>query len=85
MKSQKIGPGLSRIQFTLTEDLPMTATSKGKKERSPRQMLLGAIMKFASGDRGNEMCEAFAAGDTDKLAKMMDDMAKSVVAKAAKN
>lgn len=85
MKSTKIGPSLSRIQFSLSEAVGMQSTAKGKKERSPRQMLLGAIMKFASGDRGNEMCEAFAAGDTDKLAKMMDDMAKSVVAKAAKN
>lgn len=74
--------GVSKI--IITQD-GMKSLSKTKKQKTPRQMLLGAIMKHASGDRGEAMCEAFAKGKTEELREMMDAMTNAVVKKAARN
>ncbi len=77
----KTRPGITKIRVPMTA---LAKTTKNKTKKTPRQLLLGAIMKHASGDRGEEMCNAFAEGKVDKLREMMDSMTDAVVKKASK-
>lgn len=67
------------------KSVELVSLSKGKKDKSPRQQLLSAMMGMMSGDPGTEMAEAFAAGRTDDLRDMLEEAVKGVLRKASRN
>lgn len=77
--------GVRRIHIAIPVAMVSQSKSSKGKKKSPRQQFLGAIMKHASGERGEELCETFAAGDTEKLRELLNDMVNAVVKKASRN
>lgn len=58
--------------------------STSKKQKTPRQIFLGALMGFTSGDRGEEMANAFADGNRSAIEDMMEDLKKHMAEEAEK-
>lgn len=74
MSTKNSGP--KRISFT--------AVAKSKKTKTPRQKFLSAIMGETSGEVGEEMANAFAKGQTDKLRGLLEGMVETVIKKASR-
>ena len=64
--------------------ITFTALAKGKKTKTPRQKFLSALMGETSGDVGEEMANAFAKGQTDKLRGLLEEMVETVIKKAGR-
>lgn len=63
----------------------MTAEARSKKTKTPRQKFLSAIMSHTSGDAGEEMAQAFAKGQVDKLRELLEGVVDDVCKKAGRN
>ena len=69
-------------KITITETAAGVVVAKASK--TPRQRFMSALMKAASGDKGEAISEAFAAGDKDTLRTLMEELTDEVVSKARK-
>ncbi len=54
------------------------STSKSKKQKSARQVLLSALMGHISGDAGTELAGLYAAGDAEGFEAALAGIAKTM-------
>jgi hypothetical protein len=73
------------VQKILVLEKDHISLSKGNKKKTPRQQFLSAFMGETSGDKGEEMAQAFSKGHTEKLRDLLQEAVNSIVKKAARN
>lgn len=77
----RMQPPIPQMAKSITPMVAAVQDALAAKEKSPRQLLLAALMKGFSGDNGEKAAQAFVDQDAGALAEVFDAVRDSLTAK----